>query len=287
MNPRAFLFATLITLAMAGGVPSATSQNRLRIGDLAVNFVEVMQQAPQAGSDHHIIFVRLEARNIGKQALCAGFTATLKATFGLEYGGTVPIKNPFRVRELLPGENIVGDYQFYVKNGAEPLQIILKPTSETQTCTPDKDSLSAIWHSPGELKFNISPAPEGATERALQPSRSPGGRDSADSMGNEAATIRVFITGENRGAPKENALKAFQDRCPQARITTMQKNANYLVMLSPASFRHSKNQVTVINSSGDLIHTGTTFNLQNAAKDACTAILKDFRTGSRSDPRNR
>lgn len=158
MNSRALFFTTLLTLAIRGGYPSDAVRNSLRIGDLTVTFVGVTQQTLRPDADHHVVVVRFDARNIGKQALCLRFAATLKASFGLEYGGTLPITKPFRIRELLPGESIEGDYQFYVKNGAEPLQIILAPTSETQTCTPGKDSFSGIWHSTTELKFDVSQA---------------------------------------------------------------------------------------------------------------------------------
>lgn len=281
MDSRALLFTTLLTLATTVGYASDTSQKPQHIGDLAINFVSIDQQERQTNSDHHVVVVRFSAQNIGKQALCAGFTATLKASFGLEYRGSLLVTNPFRIRELLPGENSEGAYEFYVKNGVEPLQVILKPSSETQTCTPGKDSFSAIWHSTDELKFDLSqPA-----KRTSQPSaRSPEQPNSSEPAAlDETSTLKVFLTGAKGDAPKETALKAFQDRCPQARVTTVREKANYVVTLSPAGFKQSKNQVTVINSSGDLIHTGETFNLHNAANDACVAILKDFEAASRNN----
>lgn len=281
MNSHIILFVTLLALAMPRCYGSDTSRKPQRIGDLSVTFMGIKQQEPRTNSDHHVVVVRFNAQNIGKQALCAGFNATLKASFGLEYRGSLLVTNPFRIRELLPGENSEGAYEFYVKNGAEPLQVILKPSSETQTCTPGKDSFSSIWHSADELKFDLSqPA-----ERTSQPSaRSPEQPNSSEPAAlDETSTLKVFLTGAKGDAPKETALKAFQDRCPQARVTTVREKANYIVMLSPAGFKQSKNRVTVINSSGDLIHTGETFNLHNAANDACVAILKDFRAASRNN----
>jgi hypothetical protein len=39
--------------------------------------------------------------------------------------------------------------------------------------------------------------------------------------------------------------------------------------------------VAVTNKAGDFIHSGATFNLGNAAKDACAAIITDFGDGSK------
>lgn len=274
MKRRALLSIVLIALARLGGYAD-TSEKTQRTGDLLVGLVRTEQREPKANSDHHIVLVRFRAHSIAKQALCVGFSATLKATFGLEYRGSLSVTNPFRVRELLPGEDTEGDYEFFVKNGAEPLQVILKTSSDTQTCAPGKDTFSAIWHSSGELTFDIAGQPEHASQSIAGVPPPSQGNTAPETDQDEAAAIRVFLTGAKGGPAEQNAVKAFQDRCPQARITTVREKANYVVTLSPAGFRQSKNQVTVVNAAGDMIHTGATFNLHNAAGDACAAVLKD------------
>jgi hypothetical protein len=96
----------------------------------------------------------------------------------------------------------------------------------------------------------------------------------------DTTTVRVFLTGAKASTVKENALKAFHDRCPQAQITMEKEKASYVVELVPSGLRQSKNEVLVTNQAGDVIHTGATLNLGNAAKDACAAILKDLKEKS-------
>jgi hypothetical protein len=96
----------------------------------------------------------------------------------------------------------------------------------------------------------------------------------------DGSRARVFISDKNGRQAKQRALKAFFDRCPQALITDDKEKAGYVVELVPATLTQSKNLVTVTNKAGDVIHTGRTMSLGNAAKDACLAVVKDFRGDS-------
>lgn len=140
-----------------------------------------------------------------------------------------------------------------------------------------KDSLSSTWHGHDEIRFNLSAVTSASSEtQSTAQERTP-----PVVQHDETKKPRVFLTGAEGNPPKEKARDAFQDRCRQALMTVDKEKANYFVELSPASFKQPKNLVLVTNRAGDVIHSGATHNLGNAASDACSAILKDFATESR------
>jgi hypothetical protein len=57
-------------------------------------------------------------------------------------------------------------------------------------------------------------------------------------------------------------------------ITTEKEKADFVIEVTPAGFKQSKNVVTVTSRAGDVVHAGAAFNLGNAVKDACAAILE-------------
>ncbi len=245
-----------------------------RFGDSVITFLGVEKGTEVSGSDRHQIAVRLRAENIGKRALCIEFRATMKATFGLEYSGTYYTPEPFKIRELLPSEKTEGEYTFSVKNGTQPLQLILKPLFQSQTCTRGQESLSAIWHGADELRFDLSSAHTAVEEQATAP----------QAQQPEAPKARVFLSDKRGSTAKEAAVKAFFEHCPQAFITTKKGAANYFVELVPKSLKQSKNSVVVTNIPGDVVYSGATMSLANAAKDACIAIVKDFGISAGKNP---
>jgi hypothetical protein len=252
MTPLIISVLVLAGMVKCSAGMAKDSSPSKRIGDLVLNVVSVETNDPEVNSDHYLVRVRLRALNMGKQALCVGFVSTITASFSLQYRGYLPAKNGFQVSELLPHEEIEGDFEFRVKSG-EPGEIVLKPTSDSQTCVRGKDSLLSIWHSSDEIRFSLSglPTHSPSDRRATPPQLEPGTEP-------QAATI-----------------KAFQGQCPDVRITTSREQAHYFVELSPASLKQSKNTVRVVSRGDDLIYSGATFTLKNAAKDACTAILTD------------
>ncbi len=257
------LILCLLTDPSFGAGKPKTSQ---RIGDLVITLIGAEKPEREGTpADRYPVAVRFQAENVGKQALCVAFGATLKASFGLEYHDFSFGPDALDVRELLPGESAGGEYDFLVKTGSQPLQLVLKPTRKSQTCAPGKDSASAIWHGADQLTFDLADFSAGALQNQATPSAATPDRSGT----------RVFITatrGENHQA---DAVKLFNDRCPLARITTAKGKADYLVQLTPKSFRQNKNVVLVTNQTGDLIYSGAAINLGNAMKDACSAILND------------
>ena len=246
---------------------SKTSQ---RIGDLVITLIEV-KEPEHDPADRYPVAVRFRAENVGKRAICVSFGARLKASFGLEYHEFSFAAHALDIRELLPGESSEGEYDFLVKTGAEPLQLVLKPTRKSQTCDGGKDSSSTIWHVADQLIFNLVEPPGSSSHDLTTP----------ESSASERTGIRVFITGTKNDAQQANAIKVFNDRCPLAQVTTVKDQANYLVQLTPTSFKQSKHVVVVTNQTGDVIHSGATFDFGNAVKDACAAMTNDFSAKSK------
>jgi len=248
-------------MSAARGNTSDRRKTSQRIGDLTITLIG-SEARESRSSDHHTVAVLLRAENVGKQALCVRFRSTLKTTFALEYRGFSSSSHPFSISELLPSEKVEGEYEFLVKDGVEPLEFVLAPTSQTQGCG-GKDSFSAIFHASDELKFDLTKPSGPSAETAV----------SANGQQPVTSGIRVFLTVAKGGAIQASAMKSFREHCPQLQLTTEKEGAEYVVELTPSSFRQSKNAATVTNSKGDVIYSGATFNLGNAAKDACTAIL--------------
>jgi hypothetical protein len=257
----------LLTLVLFSSRGNASDHRKTtqRIGDLTITLLGSEEREARRSSDHHTVAVLLRAENVGKQALCVRFRSTLKTTFALKYqGSSFSSSYPLQVNELLPGEKTEGEYEFLVKNGVEPLEFDLALISQTQSCGGAKDSFSAMLHASDELKFDLT-----------KPSDPSSAETPVAANGEELATssIRVFLTVAKGGATQATAMKSFSEHCPQLQLTTEKEGADYVVELTPSSFKQSKNAATVTNREGDVIYSGATFNLGNAAKDACGAIL--------------
>ena len=284
-NIMSLQIISLLMLSVLSSSPGTGKepQTAQRIGDVVLTLVDLEERKnEQTGSSHHTVVVRFRAENVGKLALCTGFSPTLKATFALQYHEGAWSSHRLEIRELLPGEKTEGEYEFLVKNGAEPLQITLKPTSESQTCERGKDSFSSIWHSSDEVKFNLTGSSAALSLQEAPPPQAASSRKEntgPEAQLSETSLIRIFLRDTKGAKDQANATKVFQDRCPQVQITTERERANYFVELRPASWTQSKNVVVVANKAGDVIHSGATYNLGNAAKEACAAILNSFKAG--------
>ena len=118
----------------------------------------------------------------------------------------------------------------------------------------------------------------------------------------EKAKPRVFITdsqswelsggfGANNGAAGGHVsggarpqtaeiIKTFGERCPGVTVTMKQEKADYVVLLEhegKGSVLLKDNKYALFNKDGDSIKSGSTRSLGNAVKDACTALMKDWR----------
>jgi hypothetical protein len=286
-----------LLFTLPASAPSARSEKDRhsgRFGGLVITATAV--QKAEARKDRYYVAVFVNIKNTGKKAACASFDPRLKATYGLEYSlqWLDPMKAHFpkapEVSQMLPDEESNGAYVFTVKQGVEPLELSVKLRGKSIHCNAPPEGTWGNTMLPQEIRLEVSDLPEPKNEREVEsgpsgpPAPAPQEETASEARPVETTpqkpqaggqTVRVFLTGKKGSSPEANAIKAFRDRCPKALITTEKEKANYVVELVPASFRQ-QNMEVVVNSAGIIIHSGTTMNLGNAAKDACAAILHDF-----------
>ena len=100
--------------------------------------------------------------------------------------------------------------------------------------------------------------------------------------GGFGGTDAGFGGGQNGGARPQTGeiIKTFGQRCPDIIVNNRQEKADYVVLLDheggKAIFLHD-NKVAVFNHEGDSILSHSTRSLGNAVKDACDAIVNDWR----------
>ena len=106
--------------------------------------------------------------------------------------------------------------------------------------------------------------------------------------------IRVFVAsgrmvdGNLEFVTHTQGVAAFQDRkeCEGLRITNRFNRAHFLLTLDRISGTadnlglDGRNDVSVHDGWGDLLHAGSTRRLGNAVKDACNAIKEEIESGA-------
>jgi hypothetical protein len=96
-----------------------------RIGDLLIEITSV--DTPDTlglPSDHRWVQAELTFRNMGRQAVCAVFLGSLKADSGL-----IVRNAAMSISGLLPGQEIHRIFAFFLKTGADPLELTLETES--------------------------------------------------------------------------------------------------------------------------------------------------------------
>lgn len=262
----------------------AATQNSKTLGSLAITVTGAERtQSPDSSSDHYRFIVHVQMKNSGTSAICDSFSATLRATFGLQYAASfLLLREQPKIREMLPGESTSGRYTFDVKNGAEPLALVLKPRLDNPPCTTTPDT-SARRDLPSELDFDLAGFVGGqnASEGNSAETQTP--RPSGDQK------PRVFLTDDTRvitsgkvspdsKPPTIDALKAFTGRCSDAVVTVDKDHADYIIVLHKTRFGERGNRVGVLTPGGDLLYGGLTILLSSAAERACKAVVTDFHT---------
>jgi len=158
---------------------------------------------------------------------------------------------------MLPREKSEGEYAFLVKNGVQPLRLVLTPSRDTQSCS-GTDTNSAIWHGKEAVEFDLTGSPASVPKIDVVPGTSQA----------EAQRARVFPAGPKGSSLPASTIKAFRDHCPRVLVAAEKENANYTVEITPSSFTRSKNMVIVVKGTGDVVHSGAALNLGNAVKVA-------------------
>jgi hypothetical protein len=117
-------------------LPDKKDKHSIRFGDLQITAIALMnsQDEPHPG-DHHRVRVGVSLKNLGKRPVCASFSACLTAAHDLKYR-SVGSEGAPQVDQLPPGAEISGEYVFSMKDGVEPLSLILKPEGRSLGCDP-------------------------------------------------------------------------------------------------------------------------------------------------------
>ena len=93
-----------------------------KFGDLAVN-VSKLVLTPNQYEKRARLEAFVNVANTGKGVICAEFDVTLNTTFGLQYLGAS--WHAPKMKEMLPGESAEGSYAFDIKDGVQPLDLVI------------------------------------------------------------------------------------------------------------------------------------------------------------------
>jgi TonB family protein len=137
--------------------PKDSGERSANFGDLAVTTTNIETRVATYAPDRRQVSVFLAVNNIGKGVVCASFTAKLKTTFGFEYLG-ISGQAP-RMREMLPGESAEGSYVFDVKNGVQPLELILDLDGGTVRCKTSVDAPIHEASDVNEIRLDVHDLP--------------------------------------------------------------------------------------------------------------------------------
>jgi hypothetical protein len=79
-------------------------------------------------------------------------------------------------------------------------------------------------------------------------------------------------------------IKTFGERCADCIVTIKQERADYVIILDHEGgkpFVRRDNKFAIFNKDGDAIKSGSTRSLGNSVKEACEAMMKDWRAQSK------
>ena len=85
--------------------------------------------------------------------------------------------------------------------------------------------------------------------------------------------------GGARPQTAEN-IKTFHKRCGDCIVTMKEERANYVVILEHEGGKdllRKDNKFVVFREDGDAIKSGSTRSLGNAVKEACRALMRDWK----------
>jgi hypothetical protein len=96
-----------------------------------------MPEGQHSRPGFHFVRITGTISNVGKHALCGLLSATLETTYNLESLGTVTLGgSPMAgIHQLLPGEHLAAEFDFEVKDGVDPLRLVVKQDEKGQGCS--------------------------------------------------------------------------------------------------------------------------------------------------------
>jgi hypothetical protein len=78
-------------------------------------------------------------------------------------------------------------------------------------------------------------------------------------------------------------IKTFGEKCPDVTVTMKSDNADYIILLDREGGKAlylKDSKFAVFKKDGDSIKAGSTRTIGGAVKDACSALMKDWRPAS-------
>lgn len=142
----------------------AKSKHSGKFGDLAVNVSKLVLTPAHYEKNRAELEAFVSVTNAGKGVICAEFNLILKTTFDLQYHG-VSGRAP-KMHEMLPGESAEGSYVFDIKDGVQPLELVISLKSRrydggssvgTIRCGSDFPIRDVLV--PDEIRLNIRDLP--------------------------------------------------------------------------------------------------------------------------------
>lgn len=106
--------------------------------------------------------------------------------------------------------------------------------------------------------------------------------------------IKIGLDGFKRwgkgGARPQTAeiVKTFNERCPICIVTKKEDKADYVVILEHEGGKSAlrrDNKFALFNKEGDAIRSGSTLSLGGAVKDACEALMEDWKSRQTTNQR--
>jgi hypothetical protein len=97
------------------------------------------------------------------------------------------------------------------------------------------------------------------------------------------AARRNGAVGASRGGARPQTaeiIKTVNETCKDVTVTMKQDNADYVLLLEHEGGKRllrADNKYALFNKDGDAIKSGSTRALGNSVKDACTALMDDWK----------
>lgn len=109
------------------------------------------------------------------------------------------------------------------------------------------------------------------------------------SIGGELGIPDLSDRGSISGGAKPQTaeiVKTVNERCPEVVVTRNEEKADYVLVLDHEGgkvFVRKDNKFALYNADGDAIASGSTRKLGNAVKDACRALMSDWKQVAESN----
>jgi TonB family protein len=163
-----------------------------KFGPLVVTATAILN-AVSSREDSHAVVVFVTIENSGQTAACSSFSAKLRGTYDLEYPNNprdLQAPGAPQVWQMLPGEVSKGAYVFDVKNGVDPLDLLVMPQSKSIRCEFGQEGRRGEAIMPEEITLDVHdlPPPETVEYVLTTDSIEGGGAPSAGKAGYGFAT---------------------------------------------------------------------------------------------------